>query len=77
MCLSMLPVNNMQLIQYIDINSNMLTLVKLSFFLNQMADEREETVEEQGSTQGEDNRDQRLETMLARMADFFERQGNR
>ena len=42
-----------------------------------MVDEREETVEGQGSTQGEDNRDQRLETTLARMANFFERQGNR
>ena len=42
-----------------------------------MADKREEAVEGQGSTQGEDNRDQRLETTLARMANFFERQGNR
>ena len=41
-----------------------------------MVDERDETVEGQGSTQGEDNRDQSLETTLARMVDFFERQGN-
>ena len=39
-----------------------------------MADEKKETVEGQGSTQREDNRDQLLETTLARMVNFFEKQ---
>ena len=41
-----------------------------------MTDPRNELIEGQGSAQGGNNNHQ-LETTLARMADFFEKQGNK
>ena len=42
-----------------------------------MAESRDETVEEQGNKQGGNNNNHQIDSTLARMVDYFERQESR